>query len=170
MTERGLIRRYYNRPPQDQILVTFGLGIMIVEAVRYGFGGLSQRVAVPDWGQGVVNFGYFFYPLYRVEAIGIVVLILLALYLLLYRTSVGLIVQDPQDPNALYVGTAENGLFFTYDYYDLIKRHLKPGGMMVQWIPIYYSARDFLMILRAFTEVFPQAVLWFFPATAGSLV
>jgi branched-chain amino acid transport system permease protein len=93
VTERVLIRRYYNRPPQDQILVTFGLGIMIVEAVRYGFGGLSQRVAVPGWGQGVVNFGYFFYPLYRVEAIGIVALILMALYVLLYRTSVGLVVR-----------------------------------------------------------------------------
>jgi len=93
ITERILIRRYYDRPPQDQILVTFGLGIMIVEAERYGFGGLSQRVPLPNWGQGVVDFGYFVYPLYRVEVIGIVAVILLAFYLLLYRTSVGLIVR-----------------------------------------------------------------------------
>jgi branched-chain amino acid transport system permease protein len=93
LTERILIRRYYDRPPQDQILVTFGLGIMIVEAVRYGFGGLSQPVPLPSWGQGIVNFGYFVYPLYRVEVIGIVAVILAALYLLLYRTSVGLIVR-----------------------------------------------------------------------------
>jgi branched-chain amino acid transport system permease protein len=93
VTERILIRRYYGRPPQDQILVTFGLGIMIVEAVRYGFGGLSQRVPLPSWGEGIVNFGYFFYPLYRVEIIAIVAAILLAFYLLLYRTSVGLIVR-----------------------------------------------------------------------------
>ncbi len=93
LTERILIRRYYDRPHQDQILVTFGLGIMIVEAVRYGFGGLSQRVPLPSWGLGVVNFGYFFYPLYRVEVIGIVAVILIAFYLLLYRTSIGLIVR-----------------------------------------------------------------------------
>jgi branched-chain amino acid transport system permease protein len=90
IVERSLIRLYYDRPPQDQILVTFGLGIMIVEAVRYSFGGLSQRVPLPSWGQGVA---YFFYPLYRVEVIGIVAVILLAFYLLLYRTSVGLIVR-----------------------------------------------------------------------------
>ena len=93
LIERVLMRRYYDRPPQDQILVTFGLGIMIVEAVRYGFGGLSQRVPLPGWGHGIVNFGYFFYPLYRVEVIGIVAVLLLAFYVLLYRTSVGLIVR-----------------------------------------------------------------------------
>ena len=93
LIERILIRRYYDRPPQDQILVTFGLGIMIVEAVRYGFGGLSQRVSLPSWGHGIVNFSYFFYPLYRVEVIGIVAALLIAFYVLLYRTSVGLIVR-----------------------------------------------------------------------------
>jgi len=93
LIERVLIRHYYERPPQDQILVTFGLGIMIVEAVRYVFGGLSQRVPLPDWGKGIVNFHYFLYPLYRVEVMAIVAVILIVFYLLLYRTSVGLIVR-----------------------------------------------------------------------------
>jgi len=91
--ERGLIRFYYNRPPQDQILVTFGLGIMLVEAVHYVFGGLSQRVPLPHWGQGIVNLHFFVYPLYRVEVIGIVALLLFAFYLLLYRTRLGLVVR-----------------------------------------------------------------------------
>jgi branched-chain amino acid transport system permease protein len=102
-TERVLIRHYYDRPPQDQILVTFGFGIMIVEAMRYSFGGLSQRVPLPSWGEGIVNLGYFFYPLYRVEVIAIVAAILLAFYLMLYRTSVGLIVRAGID-DPLMVG------------------------------------------------------------------
>jgi branched-chain amino acid transport system permease protein len=97
--ERGLIRFYYGRPHEHQILVTFGLGIMMVEAVRHIFGGLSQRVPLPSWGQGIVNFGFFFYPLYRVEAIGIVALLLLGFYLLLYRTRIGLVVRGGiEDP------------------------------------------------------------------------
>jgi branched-chain amino acid transport system permease protein len=92
-TERGLIRYYYGRPKEDQILVTFGLGIMMVEAVRYFFGGQSQRVPLPSWGQGIVNLGFFIYPLYRVEAIGIVAVLLLGFYLLLYRTRIGLVVR-----------------------------------------------------------------------------
>ncbi|HTV36665.1 MAG TPA: branched-chain amino acid ABC transporter permease [Xanthobacteraceae bacterium] len=92
-TERGLIRFYYSRPKEDQILVTFGLGIMMVEAVRYIFGGLSQPVPLPSWGQGIVNFGFFFYPLYRVQVIGVVAVLLIAFYVLLYRTRIGLVVR-----------------------------------------------------------------------------
>src|SRR5579862_424478 len=92
-TERGLIRFYYSRPKEDQILVTFGLGIMIVEAVRYLFGGLSQPVPLPSWGQGIVNLGFFLYPLYRVAVIGIVAVLLFGFYLLLYRTRIGLVVR-----------------------------------------------------------------------------
>jgi branched-chain amino acid transport system permease protein len=91
--ERGVIRLYYDRPHEDQILVTFGLAIMIIEAVHYFFGGESQRVPVPSWGRGVVHFHFFYYPLYRVEAIGIAALILLGFYLLLYRTRIGLVVR-----------------------------------------------------------------------------
>jgi branched-chain amino acid transport system permease protein len=91
--ERGLIRFYYRRPPEDQILVTFGLGIMMIEAVRYVFGPLSQHVPLPSWGQGIVNFGYFLYPLYRVQVIGFVAVLLFAFYLLLYRTRIGLVVR-----------------------------------------------------------------------------
>ncbi|HUC61778.1 MAG TPA: branched-chain amino acid ABC transporter permease [Alphaproteobacteria bacterium] len=92
-TERGLMRLYYDRPPEDQILVTFGLGIMLVEAVRYGFGGLSQLVPLPDWGRGIVDLHYFYYPAYRVEIIGIVAALLLLLYVVLYRTRIGLVVR-----------------------------------------------------------------------------
>ncbi len=91
--ERVVIRLYYDRPKEDQILVTFGVGILIVEAVRFIFGGLSQRVPLPDWGEGIVRIGFMFYPKYRLEVIFIVALALFLLYLVLYRTRIGLIVR-----------------------------------------------------------------------------
>jgi branched-chain amino acid transport system permease protein len=92
--ERGLLRLYYTRPPEDQLLVTFGLSVMLIEAIRYLFGSDSERVSPPSWGDGIVNFGgLFYYPLYRVEVIGIAAVFLLALYLLLYHTSLGLMVR-----------------------------------------------------------------------------
>jgi len=91
--ERSLVRFYYRRPPEDQLLVTFGVSVMLVEAVRFAFGSLSKPVPTPDWGQGIVDFGLFYYPLYRVEVIGIVAALLLGLYLLLYHTSIGLTVR-----------------------------------------------------------------------------
>jgi branched-chain amino acid transport system permease protein len=91
--ERGLIRYFYKRPHEDQILVTFGLGIVIVEAVRAHFGGIALRVPVPEWGQGAVNLGFLYYPTYRVEVLGIVAAALIILYVVLYRTRIGLVVR-----------------------------------------------------------------------------
>lgn len=97
--ERILIRFYYSRPPEDQLLVTFGISVILIEAVRFVFGSLSQPVSTPSWGQGIVNFGLFYYPLYRVEIIGIVAVLLFGLYLILYHTSLGLSVRAGiQDP------------------------------------------------------------------------
>ncbi len=103
--ERVVIRLYYDRPKEDQILVTFGVGILIVEGVRFVFGGLSQRVPLPSWGEGIVQLGFMIYPKYRLEVVGIVALALLLLYLVLYRTRIGLIVragiEDPVMVNML---------------------------------------------------------------------
>ena len=93
LLEVGIIRRFYQRPHEDQILVTFGIGIVIVEAVRAIYGGNSQRLPVPSWGEGVTEIGFLFYPTYRLQLIGIIGVLLLAFYLVLYRTSLGLVVR-----------------------------------------------------------------------------
>jgi len=91
--ERGLIRYFYDRPPEDQILVTFGLGIVIVELVRLAFGSLSRSVTSPPWATGITSLGFMIYPTYRLVVVGIVAVALLILYLVLYRTRLGMIVR-----------------------------------------------------------------------------
>jgi branched-chain amino acid transport system permease protein len=93
LIERVIIRWFYTRPPEDQILVTFGVAIVLVEAARAIFGGDSQRVETPSWGEGVVQIGFLIYPTYRLQLIGIIAALLVLLYLVLYRTSVGLVVR-----------------------------------------------------------------------------
>src|SRR5487761_2033040 len=60
--ERAIVRLFYQRPPEDQILVTFGIAIVVVEAVRAAFGGNSQRVPTPSWGEGITQLGFLIYP------------------------------------------------------------------------------------------------------------
>jgi len=91
--ERGIIRHFYDRPPEDQILVTFGLGIVIVELVRYFFGSLSHSVPAPSWATGITSLGFMLYPTYRLVVVGIIAVALLALYIVLYRTRIGMIVR-----------------------------------------------------------------------------
>ncbi len=91
--ERVLIRFFYDRPDEDQILVTFGLGIVIVELVRVAFGSLAQMVPPPEWAAGITPLGFVIYPTYRLAVFGIVAVALAALYLLLYRTRLGMVVR-----------------------------------------------------------------------------
>jgi branched-chain amino acid transport system permease protein len=91
--ERVVIRHFYKRPHEDQLLVTFGLGICFVELVRLVFGSQSQIVPPPKLFAGITNLGFMFYPTYRLAVVGIVAVALLALFLVLYRTRLGLIVR-----------------------------------------------------------------------------
>jgi branched-chain amino acid transport system permease protein len=91
--ERVIIRHFYSRPHEDQILVTFGLGIVYVEVIRFFFGSLSKSVPAPSWATGITNLGFMIYPTYRLAVIGIVAVALLILYLVLYRTRLGMIVR-----------------------------------------------------------------------------
>lgn len=88
-----VIRRFYGRPPEDQILVTFGIGIVLVEATRLIFGSLSKTIPPPPFAAGITSLGFMFYPTYRIALIGIVAVALIALYIVLYRTKLGLIVR-----------------------------------------------------------------------------
>jgi branched-chain amino acid transport system permease protein len=91
--ERVVIRHFYGRPDEDQLLVTFGIGIVFVELVRFFFGSLSRTVPTPSWASGVTQLGFMVYPTYRLALVGIIAVALLILYLVLYRTRLGMIVR-----------------------------------------------------------------------------
>jgi branched-chain amino acid transport system permease protein len=91
--ERVIIRHFYHRPHEDQLLVTFGLGICFVETVRLIFSSNSLIVPPPPLFKGITNLGFMFYPTYRLAVVGIVAVALGALFLILYRTRLGMIVR-----------------------------------------------------------------------------
>jgi branched-chain amino acid transport system permease protein len=91
--ERVVIRYFYARPHEDQLLVTFGLSIVFVELVRWYFSSETKTVQPPALLQGITNMGFMFYPTYRLAVVGICAVALLALFLVLYRTRLGMIVR-----------------------------------------------------------------------------
>jgi branched-chain amino acid transport system permease protein len=93
LMERLVIRHFYRRPGEDQLLVTFGLSIVFVEAVRYFMGSLSKTVSPPELFAGITKLGFMVYPTYRLALLGIVTVALIILYVVLYRTKIGMIVR-----------------------------------------------------------------------------
>ena len=62
LIERFLIRRLYGRSPDDPLLLTFGLSLMIVEAVRLVWGKIGLTFDPPRALGGAVNLGFMNFP------------------------------------------------------------------------------------------------------------
>ncbi len=59
---------------------------------------------------------------------------------------------------------AGNGSLYTLDYFQLCRKALRPGGVVSMWLPMYsLTPRNYLMILRAFQDVFPNTTIWYVP-------
>jgi spermidine synthase len=49
----------------------------------------------------------------------------------------------------------------TVEYYEMCKAHLKPGGVMSLWVPLYESNSETIKsLLATFFHVFPNGILW----------
>lgn len=93
LCERWLIRPLYGRGIDYPLLLTFGLAYMMVEGVRMVFGKSGMPFDTPEVLQGATNLGFADFPTYRLFVIGVVAALLVALWLLIERTSFGLIVR-----------------------------------------------------------------------------
>ena len=89
LTEKLLLRHVYAKPHEFHILVTVGLALVVQELVILQWGPLGDSVAVPDLLQGVVMWGGFVYPKYRLFVIGFTAVLALLLWWLLEGTRLG---------------------------------------------------------------------------------
>ena len=50
---------------------------------------------------------------------------------------------------------------YTKEYYELTKKHLNPGGIVAQWIPLHSQGKqEVFMHFKTFLSVFPHAIAW----------
>ena len=99
LIERFLIRRLYGRSPDDPLLLTFGLSLIIVEGVRIIWGKIGLTIDPPKALATAVNLGFMNFPAYRLFVIAVTVAVLVAIWLFLERTNVGLIIRaGSRDP------------------------------------------------------------------------
>lgn len=89
-----LFRRLYDRSHLDQVLATFGLMLILTEAVRMIWGSSPIFVPVPDLLSGSIRLlGIINYPIYRIAIIGAGLGVALALYLLISHTRAGMLLR-----------------------------------------------------------------------------
>ena len=107
--ERLVIRHLYGRP-LETLLATWGLSLILIQAVRTIFGAQNVQVENPSWMSGGVEImTNVVLPWSRVVIIAFAAFVLLLVYILLTRTRLGLFVravtQNRQMASALGVRT-----------------------------------------------------------------
>lgn len=91
--DRVVLRSFYEKDSTSQLLVTFGIALVVEETLRLVFGATAQQYPVPAALATAVPLGTFSYPAYRlVFAAGVIVMIVLV-WLFIERTNYGLIVR-----------------------------------------------------------------------------
>ncbi len=102
IVERLLFTRFYRADPLYSLLLTFGLAMIIEQALRWSFGAAPLAYSMPELLRGQVFMGDFIYPRYRIFLITVAVLAVAALWLVLNRTAFGRIVRAGiQNPDIL---------------------------------------------------------------------
>jgi branched-chain amino acid transport system permease protein len=96
-----LIRAMRRAGPMAQVLVTFGLIFVAVDATRLVWGDLPLGIAVPAALDGRVTLLGVDYPLYRLFVIALGLAVLAALALVLTRTQIGAMIRAGVDNDAM---------------------------------------------------------------------
>jgi spermidine synthase len=77
-------------------------------------------------------------------------------YIFTTREKFDVITTDPIHP--WVKGTS---VLYSKEYYELVKQHLNPDGVVAQWLPIYDSDPDTIKTeLATFFAVFPEGTIW----------
>jgi branched-chain amino acid transport system permease protein len=91
--DRVLLRPFYGKDATSQILVTFGVALIVEESLRQIFGATTQQYPVPAALASSISLGAFVYPAYRLLFAAGVIVLLLLVWLFIERTDYGLIVR-----------------------------------------------------------------------------
>jgi spermidine synthase len=77
-------------------------------------------------------------------------------FILTSKEKFDVITSDPIHPWVKGAAT-----LYTKEYFELAKRHLNPGGVITQWVPLYESDFDVVQSeVATFFDVFPQGSVW----------
>ena len=99
--ERVRIKHFYKRPHADQILVTFGLAIVLQEIIKYFYGANPIPTPAPDAFRGSFDFGAAFgfdpnviiYPYWRLVYFSFAAVIIASVFAFLQFTTFGMVVR-----------------------------------------------------------------------------
>ncbi|MCW5685286.1 MAG: branched-chain amino acid ABC transporter permease [Pseudolabrys sp.] len=149
---RGVLRRIENNE-LAQVLVTFGLLLMISDLSIWIWGGLPRTLPRPDIFDGAFRVGAMVFPVYRVALTGAGLLSVVLIWLVLERTRIGAIVRAGVDDQEMVRGIGiDIGRVFTLVFASGAAMAAVAGVLGGGLLGVYPGA-DFDVVLLAFAVV-----------------
>lgn len=85
-------------------------------------------------------------------------------FVLTAKDKFDIITTDPIHPWVKGAAT-----LYTREYFELARRHLNPGGIITQWVPLYETTADAVKSeMATFFSVFPDGLAWINDREGGS--
>ena len=94
--DQGLLR-FVRGYELRQVMLTLGVAFVLNDLALVIWGGDTFTVATPQWLQGAVMMGSFFYPKFRIFVLVLGVVVFIALWLLLNKTRLGALIRAGVD-------------------------------------------------------------------------
>src|SRR6266542_1319880 len=108
LIESRFVRRLSREDRWVGVLFTFVLGMVAEQSLRMIWGSTELPFAIPDALRGQIFLGDFIYSRYRLAVLGVSAFAVIGCWLLLNKTSFGLVVRagtrDPEMVRALGIG------------------------------------------------------------------
>ena len=93
LIESSTLRFIYRRPPLYQLLLTFGLALILEEGIRILYGPTAKGIDPPANLEGAVRLGSLQYPRYRLFVVALGLVVAVAVWLFLRKTRAGLVIR-----------------------------------------------------------------------------
>jgi spermidine synthase len=143
----------------SELSIGLGSGILAGESARHA---ALKRIVCVELSKGVVEGARFFsgenYNILK-DARADIVIDDIADFVLSTREQFDIISADEKTTGKY----ASNSMSYSKEYYTLLKQHLAPGGVVIQWMPTDLPQSQYALAMRTFLDAFPHVMLWYFP-------
>jgi branched-chain amino acid transport system permease protein len=168
--ERVALVRLYAREHSAFLLVTFGLALALTEAIRLLWGPAAREAALPPALAGIVWILDEPFPTYRLVLIGAGLAVAVALWLLLHRTRLGLLLRAASQNAAMTASLGVDVAAVRAAVFALACGLAALGGALAAPLLTAYIGLGSGVVIDAFVIVMIGGMGSFIGTAAGSLL
>jgi branched-chain amino acid transport system permease protein len=151
--EYTTLRKLYGRDPLYQILLTFGIALILDELVKVIWGPNALSFAKPGWLAGTLSLAGSNFPVYRLFVIALGVAVAVGVYLFLTRTRYGLVVRAGTNNRTMVEATGINVRRAFTVMFAVGAGMAAIGGVAAGPMLSVYPGMSLEMIIQAFVVV-----------------